>query len=64
MLLTRDNVVKLADLGLAKYLSKSSVGRTFTGSPAYMSPEQYRGRKSDLDDLEEFETHNFNTDVW
>lgn len=61
MLLTKDNLVKLGDLGLAKHM-KSTVGRTYTGSPAYMSPEQYRGRMST--DQADYSIHTANTDVW
>lgn len=57
ILLTKDNVVKLADLGMAKVLSGGTIGRTYVGTKSYMSPE--------LDRCEEEEnTYSFKTDVW
>lgn len=61
MLLTNDNIVKLGDLGLAKSL-ENSVGRTYAGSPAYMSPEQSIGRSTMSQS--EYSIHKANTDVW
>lgn len=60
MLLNKDNVVKLADLGLAKVLS-GTVGRTYAGTSGYMSPELERCKDADN---EEGITYSFNTDVW
>ena len=60
LLLTADNMLKLADLGEAKYVDNATVGRTYRGTKPYMSPEQSRGQKLD----EDYETHSFNTDVW
>ena len=60
MLLSKENTVKLADLGIAKVLS-GTVGRTFAGTLAYMSPELERCKDADK---EEGITYSFNTDVW
>ena len=38
MLLTKQNVIKLADLGIAK-LIESTNGKTWAGTENYMSPE-------------------------
>ena len=48
LMMTRDGVVKLADLGLARALSdkeaaEAEAGRAF-GTPFYISPEQIRGK--------------------
>ncbi|MFM1831913.1 MAG: Serine/threonine-protein kinase PknB [Planctomycetota bacterium] len=48
IMMTRDGVVKLADLGLARALSdkeaaEAEAGRAF-GTPFYISPEQIRGK--------------------
>ena len=61
ILLTIDNVVKLADFGTAKSLI-NTVGRTLAGSPAYMSPEQFNGRI--FGDQEEYTVYKANTDIW
>jgi len=41
MLLSSKDVIKLADLGIAKF-AETSIASTYAGSPAYMSPEQFR----------------------
>lgn len=61
MLLSKENIVKLADLGIAKVL-RDTLGRTYVGTLAYMSPEIERCR--DNDDKEEVITYSFNTDIW
>lgn len=61
LLLTKDNVVKIADLGLAKCLINTH-GRSFGGTPFYMSPEQSKGREFDYQ--LNYSTHKANTDVW
>lgn len=60
--------MKLADLGLSKYVSKTT-GKTYGGTKKYMSPEQFKGYKEDREDDDEFsdnnyQTHNYTTDVW
>ena len=47
---------------MAKSLLNSTVGRTRTGTPVYMSPEQSNGRV--FDEQLDFSTHKANTDIW
>ena len=64
LLLTNHNILKLADLGVSKYVSKTT-GKTFGGTKEYMSPEQFKGYKGGYEsDDEEYQTHDFTTDVW
>lgn len=56
--MTKDNVVKLADLGMAKVLCGGTIGRTYVGTKSYMSPEL------DRCELDEENTYSFKTDVW
>lgn len=68
LLLTKDNNLKIGDLGVAKFLVDTEA-RTFTGSRAYMSPEQYEWRRIVDEDADYFlhrnpEPYSFNTDVW
>lgn len=66
LLLTREfklDVVKIADLGISKYIVGSTVPDTYCGTKQYMSPEQSRGidlRKH----TETYEIHSYTTDVW
>ena len=61
LLLTKDDIVKLADLGEAKNLS-NTVDRTYVGTIQYMSPEQSQGRQ--FDEQLGYTTHIANTDIW
>ncbi|XP_056282917.1 serine/threonine-protein kinase Nek9 [Pseudoliparis swirei] len=52
--LTKTDLIKLGDYGLAKKLdSKSSMAETCVGTPYYMSPELCQGSK-----------YNFKSDIW
>lgn len=61
-MLTNENIVKLADFGVAKSLVNSTLGRTYAGSPVYMSPETSSGRF--FEEQLEYSTHKANTDIW
>ena len=56
MLLSKDNIIKLADLGLAK-LIQSTACKTYAGTLQYMSPEIFHS-------LFESTPYFSNTDVW
>ena len=53
--LTKDNNVKLGDLGIARKCEESTFEEcsTYAGSPAYMSPE-----------IKNCEKYTYKTDVW
>ena len=56
MLLTKENVLKLADLGIAK-LTGSSTANTCVGTVYYMSPEIFESQFRN-------KSYNANTDIW
>ena len=65
-MLAKNNVLKIGDLGLAKLL-EGTLGRTFAGTRAYMSPEQYkwiRATEEDHEETDELEPFSFSSDVW
>lgn len=47
VLLSWEGAVKIADFGIARALTRSSVSGTTSGKPGYMSPEQTRGDRLD-----------------
>ena len=47
IMITEDGIVKLTDLGLAINQSEWREGMEISGSPSYMSPEQFCGEKLD-----------------
>lgn len=53
MLLTNKNVLKLADLGIAKVMLDTLRANTKIGTIEYMSPE-----------LKNFKDYSFSTDIW
>ena len=52
ILLTHENVIKLADLGADRVMQESILANTYTGTVDYMSPEQLRRE------------YSFPTDIW
>jgi serine/threonine-protein kinase len=44
VLVTEQNVVKVADFGTSRFLEIAAHGTTVIGSPPYMAPEQFRGK--------------------
>lgn len=58
-------MLKIGDLGGAKLLV-GTVGRTYKGTPAYMSPEQYKWKETDKyeTNIDKPEPYSFNADVW
>jgi len=50
-------VVKLADLGMTKFMERSTTG-TFAGTPPYMSPETFKCF------LEEDANYTIKSDIW
>ena len=63
-MLTKDDIVKIGDLGEAKHLNNNTVGRTLAGTVQYMSPEQSKGRLFDEQSESEYTTYKANTDIW
>jgi len=49
-------VVKLADLGMTKFMLRSTAG-TFAGTPAYMSPEMPKSEN-------EYGKYSNKSDIW
>lgn len=64
ILLTKDNVIKIGDLGECKHLVNGEA-KTFKGTRLYMSPEQYKLISSEEeDDSNNIKHYNFKTDIW
>jgi len=55
ILLTKDDVVKIGDLGISK---KTLNARTLAGTVCYMSPEQYECAS------DENQKYSYNSDIW
>ena len=51
--LTKNNLIKIGDLGVAKIIHSQTKANTFLGTPYYMSPELCEGKP-----------YNFKSDVW
>jgi len=49
-------MIKLADLGFAKFMEKSTTG-SFLGTPAYVSPETFKCKLEDA-------KYTFKSDIW
>lgn len=54
----RNNVIKLADFGIAKYTQSTIHTNTYAGTIVYMSPELSDCRSNDD------QSYSFNTDIW
>jgi hypothetical protein len=50
LLLTAERQLKLADFGIASSLAETGNGLNFTGTPAYMSPQQANGEDAAVSD--------------
>ena len=44
MLVTENDMVKVADFGTSRFLEIAAHGTTVIGSPPYMAPEQFHGK--------------------
>ena len=53
ILITKNNVIKIGDLGVAKALSHTTFAKTFVGTPYYLSPE-----------ICEEKPYNEKSDIW
>lgn len=53
LLLTEDNIIKVADLGIAKLMKESIMTNTVIGTAYYKSPEQLN-----------VDEYSFPTDIW
>ena len=51
VLVTEQNVVKVADFGTSRFLEIAAHGTTVIGSPPYMAPEQFKGKAVFASDL-------------
>ena len=51
VLITEDDLVKVADFGTSRFLELAAHGTTIIGSPPYMAPEQFHGKAVFASDL-------------
>lgn len=51
ILLTEDNVVKITDFGLARFIKSGSLAASTAGTPIYMAPESWAGSYSEKSDI-------------
>lgn len=58
ILLSRDSIVKLADLGVAKFTQDTLHAHSLVGTRDYMSPEMWECYLSD------YANYSFKTDIW
>ena len=56
MLLTKNNELKLADLGWSKIMNKTHAS-TYAGTPCYMSPEVFKAQYMEM-------KYFPNADIW
>ncbi len=51
ILLTEDNIVKITDFGLARFIKSGSLAASTAGTPIYMAPEAWAGSYSEKSDI-------------
>ena len=51
MLVTENDMLKVADFGTSRFLEIAAHGTTVIGSPPYMAPEQFHGKAVFASDL-------------
>ncbi|MEO0162412.1 MAG: UvrD-helicase domain-containing protein [candidate division WOR-3 bacterium] len=51
ILVTENNIIKITDFGLARFLKTGSIAASTAGTPIYMAPEVWSGRFSEKSDI-------------